>query len=49
MTDAAFEERDDEREAQEAARGRTERDEERKPYSSDADESESTAPEDSGT
>ena len=32
MTDQAYDERDDEREAREAARGLTERDEEGKPY-----------------
>ena len=35
MTDQLYDERDDEREAQEAARGPTERDEEGKPYTPD--------------
>jgi hypothetical protein len=45
MTDQAYDERDDEREAQEGARGPTERDEEGKPYGSDAPEQGQDAPE----
>ena len=45
MTDQAYDERDDEREAREAARGPTEQDEEGKPYSSEGREQDEAAPE----
>jgi hypothetical protein len=44
MTDQAYDERDDEREAREAARGPTERHEEGKPQSSEGREQDEAAP-----
>jgi hypothetical protein len=45
MTDQAYDEREDERASQEAARGPTEREEEGKPYGPDDSEPDDSQPE----